>query len=175
MNAIFPLRPTGFTILLACCLALAACGDEPTLDPPEVRWGQDVCSECGMILSDDRYAAAVVAIQDGERREYLYDDLGEMLTHPPEAKGTVKQWARDNQTRQWIDASTAHYVRSRRLHTPMGYGVVAFTNLRDAEALRDETLGELLTLNDLSDTDTPGHGDTPIDQHNYAAPAGVGP
>ncbi len=171
MNIRFPLRPTGLTILLTCCMALVSCTDEPTLDPPEVRWGQDICFECSMILSDDRYAAAVVTIQMGERHEYLYDDLGEMLAHPPSTEGNFKQWARDNQARQWIDASSAYYVRSRRLHTPMGYGVVAFANLQDAEALRDETEGELLALSDLSNTDHLGHDAASEDQHGHTVPA----
>ena len=128
-----------------------------------------------MILSDDRYAAAVVTIHKGERHEYLYDDLGEMLAHPPSTQGDVKQWARDNQTRQWIDASTAYYVRSRRLHTPMGYGVVAFANLQDAEALRDKIEGELLALSDLSNTDHLGPDAASGDQQGHTVPAGDRP
>lgn len=175
MYAKRPIRLIVHTFMLALCLPLASCGDDPTLDPPAVRWGQDVCAECGMILSDDRYAAAVVAIHDGERHEYLYDDLGEMLAHPPRTEGAVKQWARDMRSRQWIDASTAHYIRSRRLHTPMGYGVVALNDLQDAEALRDETGGELLSLNDLSDTGRLGRDAARADQHRHAVPTGGRP
>lgn len=175
MHKIIPLHQIHFLVLLICSLGLVSCADEPTLDPPEVRWGQDVCAECGMILSDDRYAAAVVAIHDGERHEYLYDDLGEMLAHPPDTKGSTRQWARDMQTRLWIDASTAYYVRSRLLHTPMGYGVVAFANPQDAKALSDENGGELLTLHDLSAADPHGHDAAPPDQDNHAMPAGDRP
>lgn len=163
MHTIIPLHQIVFILLLTCCLALVSCADEPTLDPPEVRWGQDVCAECGMILSDDRYAAAVVAIYDGERHEYLYDDLGEMLAHPPDTKGSTRQWARDMQTREWINTSTAHFVRSRLLHTPMGYGVVAFANLQDAKTLSDENDGELLALHELSATDPHSHDAAPAE------------
>ncbi len=175
MYAIRPIRLIAHVFMLALCLLLTSCGDAPTLDPPIVRWGQDVCAECGMILSDDRYAAAVVAIHDGERHEYLYDDLGEMLAHPPKTEGAVKQWARDMRTRQWIDASRAHYIRSRTLHTPMGYGVVALNDLQDAQALRDEAGGELLTMHDWSDTGPADPDTAPADQHRHAVPIGDRP
>ena len=40
-------------------LTLAACGGgTDTTQPPEILYGQDVCDECDMIISEEKYAAA---------------------------------------------------------------------------------------------------------------------
>ena len=173
MYAKRPIRLIAHVFMLALCLPLMSCGDAPTLDPPEVRWGQDVCAECGMILSDDRYAAAVVAIHDGQREVFLYDDVGEMLAHPPKTGGDVRYWARDMRARGWIDATSAHYVRAQSMHTPMGYGVAALTDPREAQKLRDETDGQVLTYAELSATGAVGN--TVPTPHHHAPHSGDKP
>ena len=44
---------------LLLALALAACGGgADTTQPPEILYGQDVCDECDMIISEEKFAAA---------------------------------------------------------------------------------------------------------------------
>ena len=58
-------------------LALAGCGGAAdTTQPPEILYGQDVCDECDMIISEEKYAAAYWT-EEGEARRF--DDVGEML------------------------------------------------------------------------------------------------
>jgi copper chaperone NosL len=175
MKPVYTLNLFGWLLLASCYLSLASCGDVPTLDPPDVRWGQDVCVECGMILSDGRYASAAVAIQNGERQIYLYDDVGEMMAHPPKTKGSLKYWARDIQTQEWIDAATAYYVKSRDLHTPMGYGVVALADTQKAQELRDITNGLFLTFTVLSVPAARDDVDQAAPPHDHTPPAGGKP
>ena len=136
--------------LLACLAALVSCGKPPTLDPPQVRWGQDVCVECSMILSDDRYAGAIVVIENNERQIHLFDDIGEMIASKTKYEAPFKRWTCDAQTRQWIDADTAFYVRSPKLHTPMGYGVAAFGQASQAQKKQNDVDGELLRFDDFA-------------------------
>lgn len=135
--------------LLVTSIALTGCGESPTLDPPDVRWGQDVCAECGMILSETRYAAAVIYLVDGERNVRLFDDIGEMFEIDDPPRHDVRYWVGDAGTERWIDAETAVFVRSPAIHTPMGRGVAAFADEADAEKLRAETDGVLLRFADL--------------------------
>ena len=56
---------------------LTACGQDAPAGPPTVRYGQDPCAGCGMIISDDRFAAAWVD-PAGEAAPRLFDDGGGM-------------------------------------------------------------------------------------------------
>ena len=53
--ALWSLMLVGWVALLA----LAGCGGAAdTTQPPETLYGQDVCDECDMIISEEKYAAA---------------------------------------------------------------------------------------------------------------------
>lgn len=148
-------------ILLLIAAGLIGCDEPPTLDPPEVRWGQDVCSACSMIISEDRYASAIVSIVNDERHVHLFDDLGEMFEVPAPTTASYRRWVCDAQTRDWIDAETAIYVRSAALHTPMGRGIAAFEDEADAKTLQAEVGGELLQADDLAIAHPPPASPTP--------------
>lgn len=114
-------------------LVLAGCGGEQAdaAAPPEITYGRDVCSRCGMIISEERYAAGLVAA-DGAAA--LFDDLGEMLQSVREEglqgrRAWVHDWARW----EWIDATSAVYVRGEQETTPMASGMVALAARQDAE------------------------------------------
>lgn len=133
-------------LVLVALVVAGGCDREVSLSAPEVRFGQSTCHECGMILSDDRYAAAVVFARDGERVEYLFDDIGELLAFDDPGAGQGKWYVRDAATRQWVDAPAATYVKAESLETPMGYGVAAFANPADAESLLKKHDGQLLSF-----------------------------
>jgi nitrous oxide reductase accessory protein NosL len=130
------------TLCLALALApapllmLSGCAKTEDAGPPEIRFGQDTCQACGMIIEDERYAAAVVTIGAGgvvEKR--AFDDVGEMLEFaPPQGAQEVKRYVRDVTTRQWLEADRATLVKSTQVQTPMGSGIVAY---RDPQAARD--------------------------------------
>jgi copper chaperone NosL len=116
-------------VFAAAALTLSACSRAPNLDPPELRVGQDTCHECGMIISDARHAAAILATRDGLEETYLFDDTGEMLDFQPPAGAAVdRRFVHDFATGQWIDAAAARFVKSPALRTPMGTGVVAYAD-----------------------------------------------
>jgi copper chaperone NosL len=115
-------------------LLLAACGGGQSFDePPEIIYGQDVCSECNMIINEANFASAYWTA-DGEARRF--DDVGEMLKfmhENPEDRGSI--WVHDVNTAEWLRAENAWIVMNAGLMTPMGTGVVAVANGEDARAL----------------------------------------
>lgn len=119
--------------------ALLAWGcEKPETDgPPSVRYGQDECIHCGMILSEERHTAAIVHVVDGGRREsLLFDDIGDLIDYEvehPELK-VHRRYVHDLDTKQWLDASTAAIVHAPGLHTPMGSGLAAFASRESAAA-----------------------------------------
>lgn len=124
---------------------LNGCRRKPNLDAPEIRFGQDTCAECGMIVSDERFAAAIVLLNPhDERVELLFDDIGEMLNFSLPQHSDVRFWVRDMNTKTWLDATTAFFVVNSELHTPMGTGVAALSSRDAADAVAVSQKGKVV-------------------------------
>lgn len=127
-------------------LLLGGCGGQVDAAlPPAITYGRDTCDRCGMIISDERFAAALVAA-DGSAR--LFDDAGEMLLSVTEAGlDGQRAWVHDRNSAEWIDATTATYARGAPETTPMGTGYVAFARREDAVAFAAQPggAGQVLT------------------------------
>ena len=144
------LRKPILAVTLMVSLVLVGCGGEEavSLDPPEVRYNEDI-SEMGMFVVDPRYTAAWLP-EDGDW--ILFDDIGEMFRYRvnrfPESKARII-WVNDYLDSTWVNAEEAWYVQTGDVNSPMGWGVVAFRNEADARAFQLETEGELLTWTDV--------------------------
>lgn len=127
-------------ILTSAALVLASCGGQVKADqPPKIKFGVDTCSRCHMIISEEKYAAGLVAA-DGQ--EWTFDDTGEMfLTIKDEGLKDRRAWVHDFDSAKWIDATTAFFVDSHDIMTPMGMGVVAFEQREAADKLAAEKGG----------------------------------
>ena len=125
-------------LFLLVLLLLAACQSQIDLSqPPEIRFGEEVCTECGMIISEPRYAAAYYTTQGDARR---FDDIGGMFTYQAEHQEDVAQsWVHDFDTEELVKADQAFYVISDQLHTPMGFGVIAFSEQDRAQRLASKS------------------------------------
>ncbi|MEZ4710429.1 MAG: nitrous oxide reductase accessory protein NosL [Caldilineaceae bacterium] len=136
---------------------LAGCGGPAVTPdtPPEILYGEDVCAQCGMIISDERFAAGLVVELAPDVYEHrIFDDIGGMLTYVQEhaqAITIVAYFVHDYNSKEWINAESAYFVRSNALHTPMGYGLAACAQELEAQALAEEWQGELLTFAQLND------------------------
>lgn len=116
--------------------------------PPSLRYGQESCTHCRMIVNDDRFAAAFVA-KSGEPAKF--DDVGclvEYMAANPGATGNV--WVRGYQSGQWHDARTAYFAYGPKLHTPMASGLAAVASQGEADALATEWGGKTLRFDELS-------------------------
>ncbi len=133
---------------LTAVFFLTACGGGTNLEePPEIRYGEDICQQCGMIINEARYAASYVTTNGVVR---LFDDVGGMLIHDVKNQEDVHiYWAHDFSTEEWIRADEAAYVLNDDLATPMGWGLAAFANSADAEQFMAENGGALTTWDDL--------------------------
>ena len=126
-------------------MAAAGCSSSDPTAPPTVYYGQDVCVMCGMIISDERFAAAMIV--DGDRIESrLYDDIGCLLDDDTSRDDAtvVARWVHDFRTLEWRDAVTATYVHSTILHSPMAFGLAAVGDSDEAGRLLEQYPGESL-------------------------------
>jgi copper chaperone NosL len=117
---------------------------EPVAIEPE-----DMCSFCKMAISEKRYAAEFIDIDD---QPFKFDDVGCMINFI-QSKGNKDRirayFVMDFNDRQWLKAGSAYYVRSSELKTPMGSGIVAFENESDAAEAVDKYHGKALRFDEL--------------------------
>lgn len=134
-----------FLLCVSCAAAgavLAACAprsSEP--QPPEIAYGFDVCESCGMLISEPRFACALV-LEDG--RALKFDDLGDMVVYQldrPNLKITA-WFAHDYYTEQWVRAEAAFYVASDTIASPMGHGLAAFSTQAAADTFARSECGD---------------------------------
>lgn len=128
-----------FLCLTALILVLAGCNRQSALVPPKIHYGYETCADCKMIINDPHYAAALAwrATPNGSTQTAVFDDIGCLLNwHRHHANDQlVAAWVKDVRTAAWLDASSARYVSSRQLETPMGWGIVAGATTNDFSKL----------------------------------------
>lgn len=159
-------------LLPLCAAALLASGcEEEALSPPTVRYGQDMCHECGMILSEERFAGAIVVREGRETKELLYDDIGEMLADDAPAQAEQAWFVRAYDEDRWLPARGASYVHSPTTMTPMATGLVAFAEASAAGAFAEKQGGRTLTFDEARAEAQAGALGVDLDRIG-AAPAG---
>lgn len=152
-------------ILLLSAFLLHGCArGTTTAAPPEIRYGEDTCTECNMIISDPRYAAGYAyEISAGRYESLAFDDIGDLLAHLEKHHDyTVIAWyVHDYTTEEWVDATTAYYVLSDEIHSPMGHGIAAHATRSAADALAQQEAGLVLDWQGLQAQvkATAGHND----------------
>lgn len=108
-------------------------------DLPSVRFGEERCERCGMLIDDVRFVAAWA----GTGGEVHFDDIGCLVLEaqdrpaPPAARFYVANY----EDGAWIEASSATFVLSEQIRTPMAYGVAAVADPASALRLASETHG----------------------------------
>ena len=145
--------PSVFLLILV--LMVSGCGGPKVTPemPPEIRYGEDVCVQCGMIISDERYAAGlVVETAPSTYAHRIFDDIGGMFVYAAEHRDNetiVSYFVHDYTSLAWIDAQTASFVSSQPVLTPMGFGLSAFEDSAAAQAMAEVWGGQILSFDDV--------------------------
>ena len=116
-------------VVLAAGLVAACVGRAE--GPPELVVDRTACSHCGMLVSEPTYAAAFRAPGTAGR---VFDDIGCLLAaarQNPDA--TARFWFHDATHGGWIEGTEAVFMTAPGLRTPMGGGIVAYRDAKDAE------------------------------------------
>jgi len=121
-------RCYSFSLYAILILILSACSGEPETGPVEVKWDQDNCERCRMMLSDRNFAAQIRYFPKAKRsRVVKFDDIGcavlwikdQQWNNDPK----TQIWVADHNSGEWIDARKATYLRKN--NSPMGYDLGA--------------------------------------------------
>lgn len=133
--------------LAVLILVLPGCGKQDLNKPPKIRYGQDICADCRMIIAEPRFAAAAVS-ETGE--VFKFDDIGCAARYADSAKVVpARLWVHDFLTEQWVDGKAAVFVHSGNLVTPMGYGLAAFSGLEDADKFNEKEKGQSVSWEEM--------------------------
>lgn len=140
-------------LFMGIALCLAACTrGETTAKPPVIRYGEDLCTECNMIISEPRYAAGYAhEISAGHYESLAFDDIGDLLAHiakHPEYK-IVAWYVHEYESEEWLDATTAFYVVSAQIASPMGHGISAHGTRAAAEQVQQTKGGVVYEWSEL--------------------------
>ena len=135
---------------LSCLLGLLIVGCQaPRADqPPQIRYGEETCAFCGMLISEERFAAALTTATGDTK---TFDDLG-CLVHDLAGQdhSTVRVRVHDYGSGRWLEAPHAVFVRSDDVPTPMGGGLFAFSTQEAAEQFAREVHGTVRRFDQLS-------------------------
>lgn len=134
---------------LVMALALSACSSTEMSGQPEINYGRDVCVHCGMIVSEAKFAAAYRL--GGE--EFIFDDIGDLVVYARENDidlDASQTWVHDYETEESLLVANAHFVPTVSVATPMGHGVIAFTDKIRAERFAAELGGQVIDWNTLT-------------------------
>jgi len=130
-------------ILLAATLALAA--SSCSVGQPEINYGADECAHCRMNVVDAKFGAALQTVKG---RSYVFDApecLVPFVGHngrlvEEEVKGWyVSDFARPGTL---IDATTAFYLHSPKLNSPMRGNVAAFASAAERQEAKTHFPGD---------------------------------
>ncbi len=137
-------------IVVLCVLALLLVGcsrGQTEIKPPDIRYGEDKCADCDMIISEPRFAAAAVhEVGNGTYENLLFDDIGDLLRYMkahPDLK-YVASYVHDYDTEAWVDATKATFVHSAEVRTPMASGLLASDTAAKAQALATKFNGTVM-------------------------------
>lgn len=149
------IRPRRFAatlwLPLQISLLAAGCQRGGSLEPPEIHYGQDLCAGCSMIISEERFACAYLTENPETGYEsYAFDDIGCLFQRVEEGGHRPVAWyVKDYEGAGWIDARTAHFVRSAEIRSPMGSGVAATATADGAGELGERFGAEVITFERL--------------------------
>ena len=131
-------------------LLLVGCQAPRADQPPQIRYGEETCAFCGMLISEERFAAALTTVT-GETE--AFDDVGcllHALTRPDRSGARAR--VHDYRSGRWLEAPRAVFVHSDDVPTPMGGGFAAFSTHEAAEQFAREVHGTVMRFGQLSST-----------------------
>jgi copper chaperone NosL len=136
-------------LLLIASFYLVACQQEIIAPKePEIAYGRDQCDECGMIISEERFASAL-QLRNGKYRKF--DDTGEMIKYQINHSDAeiLAWWVHDYESLEWIRGEKAYFVKSPSMQTPMGTGILAFKTMDGADQFVANHNGTVYSLDEI--------------------------
>jgi len=123
-------------------IMLYSCSNEPK----PIRFNEDECAYCRMIISDQRYGSEFLTTKS---KAYKFDSVeclsAYLQEQKPGSKDVHSLFTIDFYNPEiFIDATQAWYLHSELLKSPMGLNLTAFSNKEIAQTVKNVYPGELI-------------------------------
>lgn len=116
--------------ILLVCLFITVFFSVSSSQPLEIPEGS-LCHVCGMKVDSGSPFSAQAVNKDGKLLAFC--DIGDMLIYYSGAKEKPdKVYVKDYNSKAWIPALNAVYIKSEKIKTPMAWGIAAFKEKADA-------------------------------------------
>jgi len=137
----------GSALFMSAMLIFAGCDVYQKEKRPHIRYGKDRCITCGMIISEERFAAASDTA-DGHFAKF--DSIGCLVLYRKKSQFPVERaWVHDGEGGEWMRARDAFFVKSQEIMTPMGDGLLAFKTRESAERFSMGKNAQVLSFEEL--------------------------
>lgn len=127
---------------------LSGCNRALDDGPPSFILGDSACIECGMIVSDERFATSTIIMGDRGREALMFDDFNCQINFEgklPELE-IVTRWSHDYLSSEWFETAQGWFVESPEIHTPMASSMAFFQSRDQAVVYAESVNGELLSF-----------------------------
>ena len=108
-----------------------------------------MCSLCRMAISQRQYAAELI---DSEGTAFKFDDIGCFVRFAagrgPHGK-LPPSFVIDYDSRQWLGAGRAYYVKSKEIRSPMASGLIALKEKAKADEYASKFQGRVMLFDEL--------------------------
>jgi nitrous oxide reductase accessory protein NosL len=125
--------------------SIPSCGRTSLEGPPSIMLGDSTCQECGMIISDERFATSTIIVSERGDQPLLFDDFNCQIIfeHKMPELEVVNRWSHDYASSRWIETNTGWFVHSMQIRSPMASGLAFFETRSEAESYA-ETLSAVV-------------------------------
>lgn len=133
------------SILVLFLLSLISC----SVEPEAIKYGENSCDFCRMTIVDQLHGAEIVS---SKGKIYKFDASECMLNFKKENSELEIAMHLTNhylEPGELIDATTATFLISEEIPSPMGGNLSAFASLEEAEQIQNKHSGIILTWNEL--------------------------
>ncbi len=134
--------------LFVCSLMIASCRET---GPQPIQFGKDGCHFCKMTIMDPKFGAELIT---SKGKVFKFDDVNCLVQHMDEIKESDRSnsglYVIDfhNQTKL-IDATSARYIKSVDVKSPMASGIAAFSNEATQKEFAEIWEGDMLLWPDI--------------------------
>jgi len=117
-------------IISALAVCFVGCGVHE-IKPIDI-FAEDVCSNCRMAISDDRFAGEIITV---DREVFKFDDIGcmELFEERQHGMKIAARFVRTFESTAWIPYEKS-IILETTVTTPMGSGKIAFADSTKAQA-----------------------------------------
>jgi len=122
------------------------------VEPQKINYGQDHCAFCDMTVVDKTHASEYVTKKG---KSYIFDAIECMVQKMNEENNESDLAyilvANYQKPGKLIDASNATYLITKKIKSPMGANLSAFSSLKNAEKVQNELGGTIYNWQQLKE------------------------